>query len=127
MHKQQSKELKKSQTAKEFSQILSNSKISILNFSDKPPSFLKEILANDVLIFPIARTFTKVKPNSISIEKYMVEIQKTRELQKEANYRVNVSKSPTSPTFDKNIQIRKKAFTSSGDRKGNQQTTVRSN
>jgi hypothetical protein len=56
MHRKQSKELKKTQTSIQFNQILTNAKISVLNFCDKPPAFLKEILNKEVLVFPIARS-----------------------------------------------------------------------
>jgi len=58
MQRKQSKELKRSQTSIQFSQILSNSKVSVLNFSEKSPAFLKEIITKDnILVFPIAKNY----------------------------------------------------------------------
>lgn len=43
IHRKQATELKKSRLCKEFGRILQNAQISVLNFSDKQPAFLKEI------------------------------------------------------------------------------------
>jgi len=43
IHRKQATELKKSRLCKEFGRILQNAQISVLNFSDRQPAFLKEI------------------------------------------------------------------------------------
>ena len=115
MHKKQSKELKKTQTSIQFNQILTNAKISVLNFSEKPPAFLKEILNKDVLVFPIARTTNQSLPESITAEQYLAEVGRLRELQREANFRVNKSKSPVSPKSDRMLLQRKKSRSTSAE------------
>lgn len=83
MHRKQSKELKKTQTSIQFNQILTNSKISVLNFAEKPPAFLKEIFSSkNVLVFPIARTSNlngKEVESCITAGEYFAGVQRVRE------------------------------------------------
>ena len=63
IHRKLPTDLKKSKIAKEFSLILNNSKLSVLNFSDRSPQFLKEI--SDTLLFPIGKNKMAKQPESI--------------------------------------------------------------
>ena len=80
MHRKQSKDLKKTQTSVQFNQILSNSKIAVLNFAERTPQFLKDVLTKDnILVFPVARNYNQTTLASVKIEEYLIEVGRVRE------------------------------------------------
>jgi hypothetical protein len=58
MYKSQSTDLKKSKSGQEFNKVLTNSKISVLNFSDQALVFTKKQKSKDVR-YPIVKVPTK--------------------------------------------------------------------
>jgi hypothetical protein len=79
--------LKKSKSGQEFNKVLTNSKISVFNFSHQAPAFAKKQKSKDVR-YPIVKVQMK-EIQSVPFDTLIGDLKRDRAARRTANYKSN--------------------------------------